>query len=52
MTVPASSMSIVNFYVTDHDLNVSHRGIEVISTKGLFEFTINGIPIEGPEKND
>ena len=49
-TVPASSMSIVNFYVTDHDLNVSHRGIEVISTEGLFEFTINGIPIEGPEK--
>ena len=43
-------MSIVNFYVTDHDLNVSHRGIEVISTKGLFEFTVNGIPIEGPEK--
>ena len=50
VTVPASSMSIVNFYVTDHDLNESHRGIEVISTKGLFEFTINGIPIEGPEK--
>ena len=50
MTVPASSMSIVNFYVTDHDLNVSHRGIEVISTKGLFEFTVNGIPIEGPKK--
>ena len=50
VTVPASSMSIVNFYVTDHDLNVSHRGIEVISTKGLFEFTVNGIPIEGPEK--
>ena len=50
VTVPASSMSIVNFYVTDHDLNGSHRGIEVISTKGLFEFTINGIPIEGPEK--
>ena len=50
VTIPASSMSIVNFYVTDHDLNVSHRGIEVISTKGLFEFTVNGIPIEGPEK--
>ena len=50
VTVPASSISIVNFYVTDHDLNVSHRGIEVISTKGLFEFTVNGIPIEGPEK--
>jgi hypothetical protein len=50
VTVPASSMSIVNFYITDNDLNVSHRGVEVISTKGLFEFTVNGIPIEGPEK--
>ena len=30
VTVPASSMSIVNFYVTDHDLNVSHRGIDCL----------------------
>ncbi len=50
VTVPASSMSIVNFYVTDNDLNKSHRGIEVVSTEGLFEFTINGIPIKGPKK--
>jgi len=49
-TVPASSMSTVNFYVTDNDLNKSHRGIEVVSTEGLFEFTVNGIPIEGPKK--
>ena len=49
-TVPASSMSTVNFYITDNDLNISHRGIEVISTTGLFEFTVNGIPIEGPKK--
>ena len=49
-TVPASSMSIVNFHITDHDLNLSHRGIEVISTEGLFEFTINGISIQGPER--
>ena len=48
-TVPASSMSIVNFYITDHDLNLEHSGIEVVSTEGLFEFTINGIPIIGPE---
>ena len=48
-TVPASSMSIVNFYITDHDLNLAHSGIEVVPTEGLFEFTINGIPIEGPE---
>ena len=49
-TVPASSMSIVNFYVTDNDLNKSHRAVEVVSTQGLFEFTVNGIPIQGPEK--
>ena len=47
-TVPASNMSVVNFYITDQDLNVAHRGIEVVSTQGLFEFTINGIPIDGP----
>ncbi|AFS83191.1 hypothetical protein [Candidatus Nitrosopumilus sediminis] len=47
-TVPASSMSVVNFYITDQDLNVAHNGIEVVSTQGLFEFTINGIPIDGP----
>ena len=50
VTIPASSMSIVNFYVTDNDLNKSHRGIEIVSTEGLFEFTVNGIPIEGPKK--
>ena len=48
-TVPASNMSIVNFYITDHDLNLAHNGVEVVSTEGLFEFTVNGIPIEGPE---
>jgi len=48
-TVPASSMSIVNFYITDHDLNLAHSAVEVISTEGLFEFTINGIPIDGPK---
>ncbi|MDC1136247.1 hypothetical protein OAS76_00490 [Nitrosopumilus sp.] len=49
-TVPASSMSVVNLYITDHDLNLSHRGMEVVSTEGLFEFTVNGISIQGPEK--
>ncbi|MDH3696969.1 MAG: hypothetical protein OES15_00535 [Nitrosopumilus sp.] len=48
-SIPASSMSIVNFYITDHDLNLAHSGIEVVSTRGLFEFTINGLAIEGPE---
>ena len=49
-TVPASSMSIVNFYINDQDLNIAHNGVEVISTQGLFEFTVNGIAINGPEK--
>jgi hypothetical protein len=48
-TVPASSMSIVNFYITDHDLNIAHSGVEVIPTEGLFEFTINGETIAGPK---
>ncbi len=50
VTVPASSMSVVNFYITDNDLNLSHRGVDVVSTEGLFEFTINEISIQGPEK--
>ena len=46
--VPASSGSIVNFYITDDDLNLAHNGIETVSTEGLLEFTINGVPIDGP----
>ena len=49
-TIPASSMSIVNFYINDQDLNVAHGAVEVVSTQGLFEFTVNGIEISGPQK--
>jgi len=49
-TIPASNMSIINFYITDNDLNLAHNAVEVISAEGLFEFTINGVPIQGPEK--
>lgn len=49
-TVPASSMSIVNFYIKDQDLNISPNGVEVLSTQGLFEITINGVSISPPEK--
>ncbi|MCV0373130.1 MAG: hypothetical protein K5793_06205 [Nitrosarchaeum sp.] len=48
-TVPASSGSVVNFYITDQDLNIAHSGVEVISTEGLLEFSINGVTIEGPQ---
>jgi len=46
--VPASSGSIINFYITDDDLNLAHSGIETVSTAGLLEFTINGVTINGP----
>ncbi len=46
--VPASSGSIINFYITDDDLNLAHSGIETVSTNGLLEFTINGVTINGP----
>jgi hypothetical protein len=49
-TIPASGGSFVNFYITDDDLNIAHTGVEIISTAGLLEFTINGIPVEGPER--
>ncbi|WP_299292978.1 hypothetical protein [Nitrosopumilus sp.] len=48
-SIPASSDSIVNFYITDHDLNLAHGGVEIIETDGLLEFTINGETIPGPE---
>ena len=48
-TLPASQNTIVNYYILDDDLNTSHNGVDVISTEGLFEFTINGVPIQGPE---
>ncbi|MEC4848858.1 MAG: hypothetical protein RI100_06690 [Nitrosarchaeum sp.] len=46
--VPASTGSVINFYIQDDDLNLAHNGIETVSTAGLFEFTINGISITGP----
>ncbi|MDX1595545.1 MAG: hypothetical protein R3327_01245 [Nitrosopumilaceae archaeon] len=47
--VPASQGSVVNFYVNDHDLNTNHKGVDVIDTQGLLEFTINGVTISGPD---
>jgi hypothetical protein len=40
--------SVVPFYITDSNLVTSHRAVETISTSGLVDFTINGIPIPGP----
>jgi hypothetical protein len=47
--IPALAGAIINFYITDDDLNTSRDGIDVIPTNGLLEFTINKIPIEGPK---
>lgn len=41
---------VLNFYVSDDDLNTSHRGIDVVSTNGLLKFTLNGVSIQGPSK--
>ena len=46
--IPASTGSVVNFYIKDEDLNVAHNGVETVSTTGLFKFTINGVSINGP----
>ncbi len=40
--------STVPFYINDGNLNANHRGIDNISTSGLVDFTINGVPISGP----
>jgi len=47
--IPASRGSIVNFYITDDDLNTSRNGVDIIETQGLLEFTVNGISIQGPK---
>ncbi len=47
--VPASTGSVVNFYITDDDLNIAHDGIETVSTKGLLECSIGGVTIDCPQ---
>src|SRR5574342_511527 len=47
-SVTSSRGGIVNFYINDNDLNTSPDGVDVIQTKGLLVFTVNGIPIKGP----
>ncbi len=41
--------SVLTFYITDENLVTNHRGVMTISTAGLVDFTINGIPIAGPD---
>jgi hypothetical protein len=48
--IPAASGTALNFYVYDDDLNTSPKGVDIISTSGLIEATINGVEIEVPSK--
>ena len=48
--IPASAGSIVNFYITDDDLNTRPDRVDIVDVTNLLEFSINGIPIEGPQK--
>ncbi|MGQ0606104.1 MAG: hypothetical protein ACT4OD_04005 [Candidatus Nitrosotenuis sp.] len=52
VTLQASTVLVpggtVTFYIHDDDLNTSHRGIDEISTAGLFEFKLAGTAIAGP----
>jgi len=43
--IPAASGTALNFYVYDDDLNTSPNGVDIISTSGLIEATINGVEI-------
>src|SRR5207245_3415697 len=45
---PASPNTTLTFYITDDNLNTSHRGIDIIQLGGLVDFTINGVSIPGP----
>ncbi len=53
-TVPHSQnivpvTSIVDFYISDQDLNISRSGVDIVDTRDLVEITIDGIVIEPPK---
>jgi hypothetical protein len=45
---PATPGTVLTFYVTDSNLSTDHRAVMTVSTSGLVDFTINGVPISGP----
>ena len=47
--IPTSPGSVVNFYITDDDLNTNRGGIDIIETSEILQFFINDSIIEGPE---
>ena len=40
--------STIPFFINDSNLDTDHRAVMTISTSGLVDFTINGVPISGP----
>lgn len=47
---PATPGTVLTFYITDSNLSTDHRAVMTISTAGLVDFTINGVPISGPSE--
>ena len=45
---PATPGTVLTFYVTDSNLSTDHRAVMTISTAGLVDFAINGVPVSGP----
>ena len=46
---PATPGTILTFYITDINLSTDHRAVMIIPTAGLVDFTINGVPVSGPD---
>ncbi len=47
---PAIPGTIITFYITDDNLNTERKTAMRISTAGLVDFTINGVPVSGPSE--
>src|SRR5574340_471359 len=45
---PATPGTVLTFYISDSNLSTDHRAVMTISTAGLVDFTINGVPVSGP----
>jgi hypothetical protein len=46
---PAVPGTILTFYIDDINLSTDHRAVMTIPTAGLVDFTINGVPVSGPD---
>jgi hypothetical protein len=46
---PATPGTILTFYITDINLSTDHRAVMTIPIASLVDFTINGVPVSGPD---